>query len=118
VEESSLREGSKGWLESRFWAGRVQTSHGFHEGRNVGKEIWLLVEWPDEAAEPTKYFFSDLPVTYGLRRLVQVAKARWKIEPDYQQLKQELGLDQMRPQLERVAPPCDARDARSQFPDA
>src|ERR1700689_49875 len=40
------REGSKGWLESRFWAGRVQSSHGFHEGREPGKELWLLVEWP------------------------------------------------------------------------
>ena len=87
------REGSKGWLGSRFWAGRVQPSHGFHEGRNVGKEIWLLVEWPDNTAEPTKYFFCDLPANYGLRRLVQVAKARWKIEQDYQQLKEELGLD-------------------------
>jgi hypothetical protein len=38
------REGSTGWLESRFWAGRVQPSHGFHEGREAGKEVWLLVE--------------------------------------------------------------------------
>ena len=44
-------------------------------------------------AEPTKYFFCDLPADYSLRRLVQVAKARWKIEQDYQQLKEELGLD-------------------------
>jgi SRSO17 transposase len=87
------REGSKGWLESRFWAARVQPSHGFHEGRKVGKEVWLLVEWPAEAAEPAKYFFCDLPGNYGLRRLVRVAKARWKIEQDYQQLKEELGLD-------------------------
>jgi SRSO17 transposase len=87
------REGSKGWLESRFWAGRVQPSHGFQEGHEPGKEIWLLVEWPAKAAEPTKYFFCDLPAHYGLRRLVQVAKARWKIEQDYQQWKEELGLD-------------------------
>jgi len=87
------REGSKGWLESRFWAGRVQPSHGFHEGREAGKEVWLLVEWPSTSAEPTKYFFCDLPADYSLRRLVQVAKARWKIEQDYQQLKEELGLD-------------------------
>jgi SRSO17 transposase len=87
------REGSKGWLESRFWAGRVQPSHGFHEGREAGKEVWLLVEHPTATAEPTKYFFCDLPADYSLRRLVQVAKARWKIEQDYQQLKEELGLD-------------------------
>jgi len=86
------REGSKGWLESRFWAGRVQPSHGFHEGREAGKEVWLLVEWPAATAEPTKYYFCDQPADYSLRRLVQVAKARWKIEQDYQQLKEELGL--------------------------
>lgn len=87
------REGSKGWLESRFWAGRVQPSHGFHEGRTPGKEVWLLVEWPEEQKEPTKYFLCDLPVGYTLRRLVRFAKSRWKIEQDYQQLKEELGLD-------------------------
>jgi SRSO17 transposase len=87
------RAGSKGWLESRFWAGRVQPSHGFPEGREAGKEVWLLVEWPATNAEPTKYCFCDLPADYSLRRWVQLAKARWKIEPDYQQLKEELGLD-------------------------
>jgi SRSO17 transposase len=87
------REGSKGWLESRFWAGRVQPSH---EGREAGKEVWLLVEWPDETVEPTNYFFCDLPADYSLRRLVQVAKARPKIEQDYQQLKEKPDLDPMR----------------------
>jgi SRSO17 transposase len=87
------REGSKGWLKSRFWAGRVQTSHGFQEGREPGKEVWLLVEWPEEAPQPTRYFLCDLPSHYSLRRLVRVAKARWKIEQDYEQLKGELGLD-------------------------
>jgi len=67
--------------------------HGFHEGRGPGKEIWLLVEWPEKITEPTRYFFCDLPADYTLRRLVQVAKSRWKIEQDYQQLKEELGLD-------------------------
>ena len=87
------REGSKGWLESRFWAARVQASHGFHAGREPGKQVWLLVEWPPGAAQPIRYFLCDLSANYSLRRLVRVAKARWKIEQDYQQLKEELGLD-------------------------
>jgi len=87
------REGSKGWLESRFDACRVQPSHGFHEGRPPHKEVWLLVEWPRGEKEPTQYFLCDLPKHYPLRRLVRVVKARWKIEQDYQQLKEELGLD-------------------------
>jgi SRSO17 transposase len=87
------REGSKGWLESRFDACRVQPSHGFHEGRPPHKEVWLLVEWPRGEKEPTKYFLCDLPEHCPLRRLVRIVKARWKIEQDYQQLKEELGLD-------------------------
>ncbi len=70
-----------------------EAAQGFHEGREPGKAIWLLIEWPEKTAEPTRYFFCDLPAEYSLRRLVQVAKARWKIEQDYQQLKEELGLD-------------------------
>ena len=87
------REGSKGWLESRFWAMRVQPSHGFHEGEPPHKEVWLLVEWPESAQAPLKYFLCDLPEHYTVRRLVRLAKSRWQIEQGYQQLKEELGLD-------------------------
>jgi SRSO17 transposase len=87
------RQGTKGWLESRFVAMRVQPSHGFVRGEPPHKEVWLLVEWPELEKEPTKYFLCDLPETYILRRLVRLAKCRWKIEQDYQQLKEELGLD-------------------------
>ena len=87
------REGTKGWLESRFSAGRVQPSHGFNEGQPPHKEVWLLVEWPRGEKEPTRYFLCDLPKHYTLRRLVRLTKGRWKVEQDYQQLKEELGLD-------------------------
>jgi len=50
------REGTKGWLASRFYACRVQPSHGFHEGQPPHPEVWLLVEWPPSEKEPTKYF--------------------------------------------------------------
>lgn len=87
------REGTKGWLESRFWAARVQTSHRYQDGRAPGKEVWLLVEWPESEDAPTKYSLCDLPASYTLRRLVRLIKCRWKIEQDYHQLKEELGLD-------------------------
>jgi SRSO17 transposase len=87
------RQGTKGWLESRFVALRVRPSHGFVRGQPPHKEVWLLIEWPESEKEPTKYFLCDLPATYTLRRLVRLAKCRWKIEQDYQQLKEELGLD-------------------------
>ena len=52
-----------------------------------------MIDWPESEKEPTKYFLCDLPATYTLRRLVRLAKCRWKIEQDYQQLKEELGPD-------------------------
>ncbi len=87
------REGAKGWLESRFWAMRIRPSHGFVRGQPPHKEVWLLAEWPEQEEVPTKYFLCDLPASYTLRRLVRLAKCRWKIEQDYHQLKEELGLD-------------------------
>ena len=87
------REGSKGWLESRFWAARVQPSHRYQDGRAPGKPVWLLVEWPESEQAPTKYCLCDLPAHYTPRRLVRLVKCRWKIEQDYHQLKEELGLD-------------------------
>jgi len=87
------REGKKGWLESRFHACRVQPAHGFNDGDPPHPEVWLLLEWPRGEPEPTKYFLCDLPKNYPLRRLVRTVKSRWKIEQDYQQLKEELGLD-------------------------
>jgi SRSO17 transposase len=55
-------------------------------------EEWLLIEWPEGAGEPSKYWFSNLPARTALKRLVHAAKARWRIERDYQELKQEIGL--------------------------
>ena len=87
------RQGTKGWLTSRFVALRVQPSHGFVQGEPPHKEIWLLAERPEAEKAPTKYWLGDLPASTSLRRLVRVAKSRWAIEQDYQQLKDELGLD-------------------------
>jgi SRSO17 transposase len=87
------REGTKAWLESRFYACRVQPAHDFDEGEPPLPEVWLLVEWPSGEPQPTKYFLCQLPEHYSLRRLVRIVKSRWKIEQDYQQLKEELGLD-------------------------
>jgi SRSO17 transposase len=87
------REGSKGRLESRFWTTRAQPSHRYQDGRPPGKEVWLLIEWPESERAPTKYWLCDLPVGTSLRRIVRLVKCRWKIEQDYHQLKEELGLD-------------------------
>ncbi|MBL8828059.1 MAG: transposase [Planctomycetaceae bacterium] len=52
-----------------------------------------MAEWPTDAAHPAKYFFSNLPETTSLKRLVATAKSRWWIERSYRELKDELGLN-------------------------
>ena len=87
------REGSHGLLTSRFWAQRVESAHDWNHGKAPGKEVWLLVEWPADEPEPVKYYLCDLPKKISLRRLVATARGRWRVEQDYQQRKEELGLD-------------------------
>jgi SRSO17 transposase len=87
------REGSRGPMRSPWWAGRVQTAWHWQEGEKPGPELWLLIEWPKEEAAPTKYYLCDLSKEFRLKRLVQMARGRWRVELDYQQMKEELGLD-------------------------
>src|ERR687886_795488 len=89
----SWREGSRGDLASRFAALRVRPAHGDTQRSEPWPEEWLLIEWPRGEAEPTRYWLSDLPPTTKLAKLVRTAKARWLIERDYEELKQEIGLD-------------------------
>ena len=88
----SWREGTNAVLSGRFTALRVRPAGG-----NVGRarrrpEQWLLIEWPAGDAQPLKYFLSNLPADTALDDLVAAAHMRWRIERDYQDLKQELGL--------------------------
>jgi SRSO17 transposase len=86
------REGSRTALTSRFAALRVRPAHRDQKRSEPWPEEWLLIEWPEGAAEPAKYWLSNLPPRTALRELVRAAKARWLIERDYQELKQEIGL--------------------------
>ena len=88
----SWREGTNAPLTGRFAAVRVR-----HAGGNAGKarlrpQEWLLIEWPVERAEPVKYILSTLPESTPLNDLVGCAYQRWRIERDYQDLKQDFGL--------------------------
>ena len=88
----SWREGANAYLTGRFAAVRVRCAGG-----NVGRarllpEQWLLIEWPAGQAEPEKYCLSTLPETAALNDLVRAAQMRWRIERDYQDLKQDIGL--------------------------
>ena len=86
------REGNRTELASRFAVRRIRPAHRDIRRAEPWPEEWLLVEWPEGAEEPSKYWLSNLPPRTALKDLVHMAKARWLIERDYQELKQEIGL--------------------------
>jgi SRSO17 transposase len=86
------REGAQRKLRSRFAAVRIRPAHRDYWQAEPHAEEWLLIEWPKGESEPTKYWLSTLPYSTKLKDLVALAKQRWIIERDYQELKQELGL--------------------------
>jgi len=91
-EEIAWREGSKKDLRSLFAAVRVRPAHRDYEQSEPYPEEWLLIEWPSGVAEPTRYWLSNLPASTERHDLVRIAKHRWIVERDYEELKQELGL--------------------------
>jgi SRSO17 transposase len=86
------REASAEPLSSRFARVRVRPAHRDYWLAESRPEEWLLIEWPDGEDAPTKYWFSTLPANIAFAQLVDTAKLRWRIERDYQELKQEVGL--------------------------
>jgi SRSO17 transposase len=86
------REGSNDWLCSRFARVRVRPAHDDYRLHAPHPHEWLLIEWPKGEPEPTRYWLSNLPEDITFQRLVDYAKLRWRIERDYQDLKQEVGL--------------------------
>jgi SRSO17 transposase len=85
------REGTNERLSSRFARVRVRAAP-VREPSEVPAKEWLLIEWPEGEKEPTKYWLSTLPRSISFRGLVDAAKLRWRVERDYQELKQEVGL--------------------------
>jgi SRSO17 transposase len=86
------REGTAGPLASRFAAVRVRPAHDDFRLGEPRAEEWFLAEWPEGESEPTKYWLSTLPEAATLEELVATAKLRWRVERDFEELKQELGL--------------------------
>jgi SRSO17 transposase len=86
------RQGTKRTLRSRFAALRIRAAHRDYWRSEPHPEEWLLIEWPRGEAVPIKYWLSTLPADTRLGDLVRLAKQRWIVERDYQELKQELGL--------------------------
>jgi SRSO17 transposase len=94
VRTVGWREGDRGPLQSQFIALGVRPANDAQRDPDgVLPERWLLAEWPNDKDEPVKYWLSNLPDDTPLQTLVRLAKLRWRVEHDYRELKQCLGLD-------------------------
>ena len=89
---STWRDGSNTPLTSRFARLRVRPAHDDAKRNEPAAEEWLLIEWPEGETEPDHYWLSTLPADISFERLVDLTKLRWRIERDYLELKQEVGL--------------------------
>lgn len=92
------REGSRGKTHSRLLVLRlrpanIQLRRAAHAADEELQLCWLIAEWPADKDEPVKYWLSNPPPDTELRRLVHLAKLRWRIEHDYRELKDALGLN-------------------------
>jgi SRSO17 transposase len=102
LQEVTWRHGTKtgpgnpdATMRSRFTATRVRPANRAITPADDGTlpEFWLLAEWPTSTTEPTDYWLSTLPIDTPITELVRLAKIRWRIEHDYRELKDALGLD-------------------------
>jgi SRSO17 transposase len=91
------RAGTKGPQASRFAMVKSWAAHKWGAQEHPKRDPeWLLIEWPKEAAEPCDYWMLWHPTRTSapsLRSAVHAGRGRWKIEQDYRELKDELGLD-------------------------
>jgi SRSO17 transposase len=71
---------------------RVRSAHNRDAATATVAEEWLLIEWPPDEEAPTKFWLSTLHANITFAHLVRTAKLRWRIERDYLELKQEIGL--------------------------
>ena len=88
----SWRNGTQPAWRARFCATRVTPAHDWRD-RRLAPEVWLLCERALGTSDRTKYYLVHLPATASLRTLVRLTHQRWAIEQQYQELKDELGLD-------------------------
>jgi SRSO17 transposase len=104
-------------LRSRFARLRLRIARRDFERSEPWPEEWLLIDWPKVEKEPTKYWLSTLPKTIGFARLVNLAQLHWRIERDYQALKQEPGLGHFEGRLAKLPSSRHTLHRRARLPD-
>jgi SRSO17 transposase len=87
------RDGTRGKLASRFVFRRVKVVHDEGEEPDDREPQWLIIEWPEGEAKPTKFALTTLPRRMSKKQIIRILKERWRTEQAYQELKDELGLD-------------------------
>lgn len=87
------REGTRGTMQSRFAVSRVRPAHRDYWRWAPRAEEWLVIEWPKAQSAPTRYWLSNAPPTAAAEDLIRLIKLRWRIERDFEEMKDELGLD-------------------------
>jgi len=83
-------------MRSRFLALRIRPANLKLRRADPDDELpvrWLLAEWPAGKDAPTDFWLSNLPADTPIEDLVALAKLRWRVEQDYRELKDALGLD-------------------------
>jgi len=90
---TTWREGTRARLSARFAFMRVVPFHDDGIDPAIREDVWLIMEWEDSEAAPTKFYFATLPPKMSHKRLIRTIKMRWRTERVYQDLKGELGLD-------------------------
>lgn len=80
-------------LSSRFCIRRVKPAFDDGSEPTSREPIWLVVEWPSNEKEPTKFFLTSLKRRQSKKSIVRTIMERWKTERVYQELKGELGFD-------------------------
>ena len=94
--EVRWREGTRGAMTSHFVALRVRPANVKLRNADPGGELpvrWLVAEWPEGRDAPTDFWLSNLPADTPIEQLIALAKLRWRVEQDYRELKDALGLD-------------------------
>ena len=93
AEKGELASGLARLASLALCSGARSDAHRYAKGAAPGDEQWLLCEWRHDNSEPTKFWLSNLPAHTSLQTLVRFAKLRWRVERDYQELEQEIGLN-------------------------